>query len=106
MVRGPRPPPGRVEARPQAHRQPGRLSGQGRRRMTRYDLKGRAALVTGGASGIGLATATMLAENGCKVAINHLADDPRGPEQVEALRGRDLDVIGVPGNVGDARDCE
>ena len=74
--------------------------------MIRYDLQGRTALVTGGASGIGLATAAMLAENGCRVAINHLADDPRGPEQVEALRGRGLDVIGAPGNVGDARDCE
>jgi 3-oxoacyl-[acyl-carrier protein] reductase len=40
------------------------------------------------------------------VAINHLADDPRGPEQVEALRGRGLDVIGAPGNVGNAADCE
>ena len=66
--------------------------------MIRYDLKGKAALVTGGASGIGLATATMLAENGCRVAINHLADDPRGPEQVEALRGRGLEVIGEARN--------
>jgi 3-oxoacyl-[acyl-carrier protein] reductase len=74
--------------------------------MIRYELKGKAALVTGGASGIGLATVIMLAENGCRVAINHLADDPRGPEQVEALRGRGLDVIGAPGNVGDAGDCE
>ena len=44
----------------------------------RYDLSGKAAIVTGGASGIGLATATMLARNGCTVALNHLADDPRG----------------------------
>ncbi|MBV1798963.1 SDR family NAD(P)-dependent oxidoreductase [Siccirubricoccus sp. G192] len=74
--------------------------------MIRYDLKGKAALVTGGASGIGLATVTMLAENGCRVAINHLADDARGPEQVAALRNRGFDVIGAPGNVGDAEDCE
>ena len=54
--------------------------------MIRYDLEGKTALVTGGGSGIGLATATILAANGCKVAVNHLADDPRGPEAVERVR--------------------
>ncbi|HYF09037.1 MAG TPA: SDR family oxidoreductase [Acetobacteraceae bacterium] len=71
----------------------------------RYDLKGRTALVTGGASGIGLSTVEMLARDGCRVAINHLADDPRGPEQVERLRAAGFSVIGAPGNVGDAQDC-
>nr|WP_314072686.1 SDR family oxidoreductase [uncultured Roseococcus sp.] len=72
--------------------------------MIRYDLKGKTAIVTGGASGIGLATVRLLARNGCKVAINHLADDPRGLDQVEALRAEGLDVISAPGNVGDAAD--
>lgn len=75
------------------------------RPRARYDLAGRAALVTGGASGIGLATATMLAATGCKVAINHLAKDARGPEQVEALRERGFDAIAAPGDVADAADC-
>jgi len=72
----------------------------------RYDLTGKAALVTGAASGIGLATATMLARNGCAVAINHLADDPRGAEAVANLRQEGLNVISAPGNVGVAGDCE
>jgi len=70
--------------------------------MIRYDLKGRTAIVTGGASGIGLATVRLLARSGCKVAINHLAEDPRGLDQVEALKAEGLDVLSAPGNVGDA----
>lgn len=72
--------------------------------MIRYDLRGKTAVVTGGASGIGLATTRMLARSGCKVAINHLVDDARGPEQVEILKAEGLDVIAAPGNVGDAVD--
>ncbi|MEZ5850488.1 MAG: SDR family oxidoreductase [Hyphomicrobiaceae bacterium] len=74
--------------------------------MIRYDLKGRTALVTGGASGIGFATAAMLGRNGAKVAINHLADDPRGLEAVAQLTAAGIDAISAPGNVGVAGDAE
>ena len=67
----------------------------------RYDLTGKAAIVTGGASGIGLATATMLARNGCAVAINVLEGDGRGPEAVANLRQEGLNVIVAPGSVSD-----
>ena len=73
--------------------------------MIAYDLKGKAALVTGGASGIGLATVRLLARSGCRVAINHLDDDARGPEQVEHLRGEGFDVLSAPGNVADPEGC-
>src|SRR5262245_22512641 len=75
-------------------------------KFVRYDLKGRAALVTGGASGIGLGTATMLAKAGAKVAINHLPDDPRGPDAIAKLRARGLDAVGAPGRVGKAGETE
>lgn len=71
-----------------------------------YDLKGRAALVTGGASGIGFATATLLARGGASVAINFLAGDPRGPEacaRLHAMTG--ARILPAPGDVGDAADC-
>src|ERR1700676_1909036 len=67
--------------------------------MIPIDLSGKTALITGAASGIGLATVELFARAGATVALNHLPDDPRGPEQVERLKGQGLKVIGAPGNV-------
>lgn len=74
--------------------------------MITYDLAGKTALVTGSASGIGLATAAMLGRNGARVAVNFLADDPRGKEAVAKLKAKGLKAIEAPGNVGDAADCK
>jgi 3-oxoacyl-[acyl-carrier protein] reductase len=61
--------------------------------MITVDLNGKTALVTGGASGIGLATVEHFARCGATVALNHLADDRRGAEQVERLRGQGHKVM-------------
>jgi 3-oxoacyl-[acyl-carrier protein] reductase len=63
------------------------------------DLSGKAALVTGAASGIGLATVELFARRGATVALNYLPDDPRGPAAVEKLKAQGLAVIGAPGDV-------
>jgi 3-oxoacyl-[acyl-carrier protein] reductase len=72
--------------------------------MIRYDLTGKTALVTGGASGIGFATAKMLSGFGATVAVNFLTDDPRGPEAVEKLIASGGKAVMAPGSVGDAAD--
>jgi 2-keto-3-deoxy-L-fuconate dehydrogenase len=51
------------------------------------EFAGRAALVTGGASGIGLATARLLAARGARVAV---LDRVEPPEDPEAAEGRGL----------------
>jgi 3-oxoacyl-[acyl-carrier protein] reductase len=82
--------------------------------MITYDLTGKTALVTGGASGIGFATAKMLAGFGATVAVNFLADDPRGPEAVDKINAQGQasglvpggKAIMAPGSVGQPGEAE
>jgi NAD(P)-dependent dehydrogenase (short-subunit alcohol dehydrogenase family) len=61
---------------------------------------GRAALVTGGSSGIGLAIARMLRDEGFDLTLVS-----RRPERVEAAAA-ELGVAAVAANMADAEDCE
>jgi 3-oxoacyl-[acyl-carrier protein] reductase len=69
--------------------------------FARYDLADRTALVTGAASGIGLATAELLAASGAVVALNYLPEDDRGPAIVSAMQSKDYRVIAAPGDVSE-----
>ena len=68
--------------------------------MISADLSGKRALVTGGASGIGLATAGLLARCGAAVAINDLPGSPALEREVAALQAEGLTVVSAPGEVG------
>ena len=74
--------------------------------MITYDLNGKTALVTGGASGIGLATTKMLAASGAAVAVNFLPDDVRGPDVIDRLNAAGGRVVPAPGSVGEAGEAE
>jgi 3-oxoacyl-[acyl-carrier protein] reductase len=74
--------------------------------MISADLTGKTALVTGSASGIGLATVEAFARCGATVALNHLSDDPRGAEQVARLKAAGHRIIAAPGNVAKPGEAE
>jgi 3-oxoacyl-[acyl-carrier protein] reductase len=64
-----------------------------------FKLSGRRALVTGCASGIGLAAAVRLARAGAHVAMNDLPTDALA-RAVAQLRAEGLSVDAVPGDLG------
>ena len=59
--------------------------------MKRFELKGRTAIVTGAASGIGRALATVLARRGCHLAIADV-DDPGLAETEAMAAARDVRI--------------
>jgi NAD(P)-dependent dehydrogenase (short-subunit alcohol dehydrogenase family) len=73
--------------------------------MFSFDLRGRTALVTGGASGIGLETAHALARAGAQVAINFLPNDDRGPAGVAAIEAAGGRAVAAPGDLGKAEEA-
>jgi NAD(P)-dependent dehydrogenase (short-subunit alcohol dehydrogenase family) len=70
-----------------------------------HDLNGRVAVVTGGASGIGLATATRFAQRGMKVVLGDIQQDALD-EAVTSLREQGYDAIGVAIDVSRKEDIQ
>lgn len=67
--------------------------------MPYFDLSGRAALITGGGGGIGLAVARRLAESGARVALADIRGEA-AEQSAAALRADGFEAIALSGDVG------
>lgn len=68
-------------------------------------LENKVALVTGGAAGIGRATAILFAKEGARVVVVDI-DEEGGRQTVDMIRDRDLEAAFVRADVSQAADCE
>jgi NAD(P)-dependent dehydrogenase (short-subunit alcohol dehydrogenase family) len=69
------------------------------------DLKGKTAVITGGASGIGLATAIQFSKAGANLVLGDIEDAPLAT-QVDELRSHGATVIGAHCDVAKESDVE
>src|SRR6476659_2046902 len=69
------------------------------------NLDGKTAIVTGGASGIGEATALLFAENDCNVVISDLNEE-KGNRLAEQIKQSGSKAIFIKADVSKPEDCE
>jgi 3-oxoacyl-[acyl-carrier protein] reductase len=69
------------------------------------DLKGRGAIVTGSATGIGAAVAKKLARRGAKVAINYTKSEADAKATLAEIKGEGGEAILAQGDVASDSDC-
>ncbi|KZX99154.1 MULTISPECIES: SDR family oxidoreductase [unclassified Sulfitobacter] len=78
--------------------------------MPRYPgsdrLKGKVALITGGDSGIGRATAVLYAREGAKVAIVYRDEDKDARKTADLIEDEGSQSLLIKGDVGDKSFCE
>lgn len=70
--------------------------------MISFSLTGKRALVTGAASGIGLAIAELLARSGAAVALNDLPHNTKLDAEIERLSAEGCTVFAAKGDVGNS----
>lgn len=68
-------------------------------------LKGKVAIVTGSATGLGAAVALQLADKGCNVVINYRKSEKEAKETLAACEAKGVEALLAQGDVGEDADC-
>jgi 3-oxoacyl-[acyl-carrier protein] reductase len=76
------------------------------KRLINLDLKGKNALVTGGAQGIGAAIAKTLADNGANVAVNDYGNIDKAQVLVEEFKAGGVDAVAIQADMSNPEDVE
>lgn len=69
------------------------------------NLRGKSAIVTGSSSGVGAATAKLLASLGCNVLVNYNSNQAGGEAVAEECRTAGVDTLVFGGSVADDTVC-
>src|SRR3954468_24113264 len=69
-------------------------------------LKGKAALITGGDSGIGRAVALAFAREGADLLISYLSEEADARETAAAVEKEGRKCVTVPGDIQDEEHCK
>jgi 3-oxoacyl-[acyl-carrier protein] reductase len=77
----------------------------GKWQMEQHDLKGKVAIVTGSATGIGAAVAEGLAKRGANIVVNYTKSETEAHETAATVTGAGAQVRIVQGDVARDEDC-
>lgn len=74
--------------------------------MSKYNLDGKVALVTGASRGIGRQIAISLAESGAKVVVNYCGSQEKAEEVVQTIKENNGEAVAIRCNVSDYSETE
>src|SRR4029078_6377389 len=83
-----------------------RNSAQKQQEEMRMSKDGLCAIVTGSASGLGAATAAMLAKGGARIVVNYSSSKAEAEATADLCRSAGAEVVVVQGDVSRDEDCK
>jgi 3-oxoacyl-[acyl-carrier protein] reductase len=75
------------------------------KKETRMSKEGLCAIVTGSASGLGAATAAILAKDGGRIVVNYSSSQKEAEETADLCRKAGAEIVVVQGDVSRDEDC-